>query len=171
MVIVIGLGAIVLKLGNLKRARTLTEEALMIFRELGYTSGMCTCLINLGEYAYRAKSYELARRFFAEAFAIAKRLGYRHRIGSCLDGFAALGVRQNEWKKAAQLAGAAEKLRESVGFVPEPLDREFRRMYIKKCRSTLGEESFSAAVEQGREMKTEDAIALALETNRLGHES
>jgi len=167
----IGLGAIVLKLGNLKRARTLTEEALMIFRELGYTSGMCTCLINLGEYAYRAKSYELARRFFVEAFAIAKRLGYRHRIGSCLDGFAALGVRQHEWKKAAQLAGAAEKLRESVGFVQEPLDREFRRMYIKKCRSTLGEESFSAAVEQGREMKTEDAIALALDTNRLGHES
>ena len=59
-------------------------------------------------------------------------------------------------------AGAAEELRQVIGFKREPAETRFRDTYLTKLRQTLGEPTLLVAYEQGRQLKLDEAIALAL---------
>ena len=160
-----GLGSLARTEGDTATARSLLEESLTIFRQLGNESGICYCLMNLGEVAYNSGDYEPARVYYKEVVTIAQKIGYKDRISFCLDAFAAIAAEQKEWKMAAQLAGAAEQLRKSIGCGEDASDRAFRHKYLEKVRAALNETAFSAAEEQGRKLKLDEAIRLALFTD------
>jgi len=160
----LGLGVLAFSQQEVERAQKLLEESLMTYRKIGYKSGICTCLNALGEFAYYAEDFKSALKYFNEAFTIAVSESYRDRLSFCFNGFAALAAQQKNWKKAAQLTGAAEKLRETIGYRPEPQDDDFRNSYIERPRAILGPDSFSAAYEEGREMKIEEVIGLSAGT-------
>ncbi|MCA1625944.1 MAG: hypothetical protein LC768_05745 [Acidobacteria bacterium] len=67
---------------------------------------------------------------------------------------------------AAQLAGAAEHLRESLGFDTEPAERLFRDTYLADLNSVLTEENFSKLFQQGSKMKIENAVAMAISSEQ-----
>ena len=157
-----GLATVVLSEGDSATALPLVEESLTIFRQLGNESGICYCLLNLAEVAYINSDYEVAREYYVEVLTIAQNLGYKDRISFSLDGFALLATKQKEWKKAAQLTGAAEQLRETIGYELETHVRAFCNKYLEKVRVALGDSLFSTAYEQGRKMKMEEAVKLAL---------
>ena len=79
-----------------------------------------------------------------------------------LDGCAALAVSRDNAALAAQLAGAAEQLRHSFDYHIEPAERRFREAYLQSTRAMLSETSFADAYAQGRSLKLDQAIALAL---------
>lgn len=97
--------------------------------------------------------------------AIARELGNKIAISNSLDGFAALAARRGEAKRAARLAGAAERLREQIGYEIEPAECRFRDAYLAELKTKMDEADFARLYEQGRKLKLEEAVALCLEEN------
>lgn len=156
------LGDIARTEGDDAAALPLFEEALAISRQLGRKQFVSTILTNLAAVTHGKGDFVSARSHFAEALTLAQELGNRVAISYSLDGFAALAAESGEPELAAKLAGAAEQLRETVGFEIEPADSRFREIYLSKLRAALSESVFSAAYLQGQKLETEKAIALAL---------
>ena len=164
-----GIAAALNSLGDIARtegdnaaARPLFEESLAISRQLGTKQFVCAILANLGAVTFGEGDLSAAERHFTEALETAQKLGNRTIISLSLDGFAALYMEQGEAARAAQLEGAAEHLREVIGYEIEPADQHFRDAFIAKLRRALPENDLSASFERGRRLKTEEAIALCL---------
>ncbi|MDQ4120164.1 MAG: tetratricopeptide repeat protein [Acidobacteriota bacterium] len=135
-------------------ARTLFEEALKICRELGNKQGVNCTLNNLGAVAFGQGDFEAACRYYSEALGAAKESREKATLSYSLDGFAALCGKRGKSEIAAQLAGAAEYLRESLGFEIEPAERRFRNAYLTKLRSMLGEETIRPSISRRAAFKT-----------------
>ena len=63
-------------------------------------------------------------------------------------------------KAGLQLAGAAECLRESIGYEIEPAERRFRDDYFLELQTMLSAEEFKLALEQGHKLKLEEILLL-----------
>ena len=156
------LGDLARTVGDNTTARSLIEEAITIARQLGNRQLVSNNLVNLGAVACHEGDFGAARSHYAEALATAQELGHKVLNSYSLDGFAALAVEREDVELGAQLAGAAEQLREQIGYEIEPSDRHFRNAYISKLKTKMDEDEFKNAYEQGSKMKPEEAIALAL---------
>ena len=89
-------------------------------------------------------------------------IGDKIAISYALDGFAGLAVTRGEAALAAQLAGAAEQLRDSFNYHIEPAERRFREAYLESTRPLLSETDFAEAYGEGCKLKLDEAVALAL---------
>ncbi len=148
--------------GDFKAARPLFEESLAISKELGNKEGVCATFNNLAATAYGEGDFAAARIHYTEALALAQELGDKVTASYSLDGFAALAVKSGNTERATQLAGAAEYLRESLGFDTEPAERRFRDAYLGELQSISEEKKFAVFYEQGRTLSLKKAVALAL---------
>ena len=157
------LGDIARTEGDNATAQALFEESLMISRSLGTKQFVCAILANLGAIHFDEGELTAARKRFTEALETAEELGNRTIISLSLDGFAALAAERGEAECAAQLSGAADHLRESIGYEIEPADSRFRDSFLDKLRDSLPENDLFASFERGRKMKPEEAVALCLE--------
>ena len=92
-------------------------------------------------------------------------VGDKISISYSLDGLAAHAVLHGETELAAKLAGAADHLRESINYNVEPAERRFRDAYLASLHIVLSEDDFSRAYGQGRKLKLDESIALALGRN------
>lgn len=145
---------------DFKRARPLFEESLGLFRQLDNKSAVSDALNNLGAACLGEGEPELAKKHFAEAANIAFDLGNKMTISYSLDGFAALSVEEGDLDRGAQLCGAAEALRDSIGYKIEPAEEKFRNIYLDKLRAAMPDPEFSNAFEWGRAMPPERAFDL-----------
>ena len=68
---------------------------------------------------------------------------------------------REEAEQAARLFGAAEALREAVGYQHSPEEDALREPYLAAASSRL-EETWEAALAEGRAMELEEAIQYAL---------
>jgi tetratricopeptide (TPR) repeat protein len=141
-------------------ARPLFEEALALFREIGNKQSVSDNLNSLGAVACEEGDFAAARTHFAEGLATARELGDKTTISYSLDGFAALYAENGDIERAANLAGAADRMRESIGYEIEPAERRFRDAYLTKLRAAMSEEGFAAAWERGRKLKTDEILAV-----------
>ncbi len=157
------LGDIARTEGDNAAARPLFEESLSISRKLGTKQFVCAILANLGAVTFAEGDFDAARAHFAEALETAREMGNRTIISLSLDGFAALAAERGEADCAAQISGAADNLRESIGYEIEPADLHFRDSFLAKLRASLSEADLSASFERGRKLKPEEAVALCLE--------
>ncbi len=144
------------------RARPLFEESLGLFRGLDNKSAVSDALNNLGAACFGEADFLLSKKHFAEAARLASELGNKMTISYSLDGFAALAVENGDHDRAAQLCGAAEALRESIGYKIEPAEDIFRNAYLERLRTKLPDAAFSTAFQLGRLITPEKAIELAL---------
>ncbi len=103
--------------------------------------------------------YESAAFNFAKSLRIAEEMGNKMMISCALDGFAALAIKNGNAEQSAKLAGAAENLRESIGYQIEPAEEIFRANYLKKVCTALNEKKFAALYEQGKTMNLDASIA------------
>jgi predicted ATPase len=149
--------------GNYRRARPLYEEALAFRRQISDKAGLCATLINLGAVAYFESDYEGARLYYREVLVVGQELRHKSAISHALDGVAALATRHGDAESAAQLAGAAARLHESIGYRDsKTVDHLFRDAYLSTLRATTSDEAFAVAYERGRTLQLDEAIALAL---------
>jgi predicted ATPase len=149
--------------GNYSDARSLYEEALALRRLICDKAGVCSTLINLGAVAYFEDDDEGARACYLEALALGQELRHKSAIFHVLDGVAALATRRGDAESAARLAGAADRLHESIGFRESvTVDRIFRDAYLVVLRSSISDEVFAEAYERGRNLHMNEAVALAL---------
>ena len=153
---------------DFKAARPFYEKALEISRQTGNKQSIVSSLNNLGATAFGEGDYPAAHSYYAESIALVLQLGEKVSLSYALDGFAALAVKSGDAERAAQLAGAAIYLRESLGFDTEPAERRFRDAYLIELQDVLDEENFAALCEQGRALSLKKAVALALQKSNEG---
>ena len=147
---------------NFAAAQMFFEDSIAILRQLGNINAASNGLTNLGAVAFALADYEHAGAYFAEALMSAQEFGGKIVVSHALDGLAALAVERGDSERAARLAGAAEELRQVIGFQREPAETRFRDAYLSKLRRTLSEPTLSVAHEAGRKLKLNEAVALAL---------
>jgi non-specific serine/threonine protein kinase len=159
------LGNVAMKQGDYKRARTFHEESLAIKRELGDKLGIGYTLHSLGEAAFQLREYDAASTYFAESLSIRHALGDKRSVALSLEAFAMLAIAQWQPERAAQLTGAAEALRESIGAPLAPAGRADYDHTVAAAREGLGEKAFASVWAEGRTMTLEQAIEYALKAS------
>jgi tetratricopeptide (TPR) repeat protein len=156
------LGNVADEQGDSAAARPLCEEALALARQAGNKYMLTTNLHNLGSIAFHERDFMNSHRYHVECLTLAQELGDKRMITLSLNGFAALAAKSGAWEKSARLSGAAEAVRESLGYEPTPGSRNFRDQLLKEARAALGEQAFSQAIAEGRTLRVEEAVALAV---------
>ncbi|MDQ5853342.1 MAG: tetratricopeptide repeat protein, partial [Chloroflexota bacterium] len=152
--------------GDYAAAGTYYAESLALGRELGHKRFVGDALHNLGYVAHRQGHHAQAAAYFLESLALFQELEHKTSIINCLAGLAAVAVVAAQQpatvRRAVQLFGAAEALREGLGVSLQPADRVEWDRSVAAARAALDEATFAAAWAEGRAMTLEQAIASTL---------
>jgi predicted ATPase/class 3 adenylate cyclase/Tfp pilus assembly protein PilF len=157
------LGLVAYHQGDYAAAGAYFEESLTLRREVGDRGGIAISLNNLGNVALVQNENATARTFFLESLAIKHELGDQWGIAFSLENLAAAEASLGQVLLAAQLWGAAERLREEIK-APIPLnDRSRYERQVAEARFAANETAaFNAAWQAGRGDILESIIRLAL---------
>ncbi len=148
--------------GDHAAARAFLEEALETFRDLGDKWGIALALNNLGSTALLEGDYERAAALHCSGLALRRGLKDKWGVADGLEGLARVDAAQGRLSRAARLLGAAEALRDHLGFPLPPDERQAYECRLRDLQARLGAEPFAAARAAGRAMSPEQAIEEAL---------
>lgn len=156
--------------GDLESADQFCRASLRIADEIGDRRGVGYILYHMGLIASERNDNETALQLQSEGLHIAHELGVKQHIALGLEGIAIALCHKKEFVRAARLIGAAAHLREEIG-AAIPSDER----YYYQCQSTLvssiGDEAYQTAFEEGKQTGWEQVVAeaLALETKAIPH--
>ena len=171
-----GLAITIGTLGDLARLRgdhaaalPLLEEAVRIARETGDLRTASVILYGQGRAECALGKLDAAEAHLTESLTICRDLGDRENMSNGLDGFAHLAIAKESPSRAAQIWGAAERLREEIGAPLRSFDRANYENALSATRAALGDDAFERAWREGREMTLEDAVQYALSGEDTPH--
>jgi predicted ATPase/DNA-binding SARP family transcriptional activator/DNA-binding CsgD family transcriptional regulator len=156
------LGYTLLLKGDYERGVALNEEAAALYRERGYKAGFQFTLDNLGWAALLGGDHERAKAAYEESLVVCKELGDKMVASESLEGLACVAGTRGEAEQAARLFGAAEALREAVGYQHMLEEDALREPYLAGASSQLDEATWEAAFAEGQAMELEEAVEYAL---------
>jgi non-specific serine/threonine protein kinase len=157
-------GLIALSRGDPEHSVALHEQSLELFREIGNTQGVITCLGHLGLLALIRGDYESAPTLLRESLRLAWELDYKQSVQHCLYTLACVTACREQPVRAARLWGAVESMEEDYGahLTPIILSLTNYEGHLSRGRSQLGEEGFAVAWAGGKAMSLGEAIEYAL---------
>jgi predicted ATPase/DNA-binding CsgD family transcriptional regulator len=151
--------------GDQERATTVNSEATALVRKQGANQGghsrLPGTLERLGWAALLRGDQERAKTWYEENLRLSQKLGNKLIATESLEGLACAFGTKGEAERAAKLFGAAQALREAVGYPQPPSERAVQEPYLVAARSRL-EETWEAALAEGRAMELEEAVEYAL---------
>jgi ATP/maltotriose-dependent transcriptional regulator MalT len=154
-----GLGSIALEAGDAETARRYFQQELQLARELPNPRSEALSLSRLCRVALLEGDTDDAAACLDGCLRLANALGERTGIFVGLVGSAEVAVRRGEMARAARLLGAADALRDEIGYSRELWEREQR----ERVATALGNDAaLVAANPEGRAMTLEEALAYAL---------
>jgi predicted ATPase/class 3 adenylate cyclase len=148
--------------GDVDAASAHAEEALVRFEEVHDRRMQLAVRSDLVHVFRQAGRADEALAQYRETILEWQRLGQRGAIANQLESFAFLALEAGSLRRAAVLIGSADRLRE-VSRIPM-LARE-RAEYdaaVGRLREELGSVAFEQARAEGRDLTTDQAVALAL---------
>ncbi len=148
-----------LRRGNATRAWSLLEEAQALQKNMGDHQGLAWSYLLLARVASLKHDYTTARGFALQSAQIAMKVSDKRLLTTSLEGLAEVAADQEEYIWAAQLGGAAERVREVIGGTLSPLERASRERLIETAWNRLGKQTFAAMWAEGRLMTPEEALA------------
>jgi predicted ATPase/DNA-binding CsgD family transcriptional regulator/Tfp pilus assembly protein PilF len=160
-----GMGTLARARGDDKMAMRYFEDAMEIFRELDAWPEIARCQAGIGWIAIAGGELDLARESLAEGLRLNRMCGQRLGVARGLEAFAALAVARQQPQQAAQLAGAACQLRDSLG-LPAGVGPRVEQI-LEFSRERLSAAKAAALFAEWREMTVEDAILYALGSQPL----
>jgi predicted ATPase/DNA-binding CsgD family transcriptional regulator len=155
------LGYAALLQGDYENAEMHLGDALARYRHLGSKLGTGRVLIHLGRSRTEQGEAVQALPLLQEALECDRETGNRWYLAEALEAIAAAAARLGEAERATRLWGAAGALRDVLGAPVPPPDRARVEAEASAARNRLGEAGFSAAMEQGRALSLEEAVAEA----------
>jgi predicted ATPase/DNA-binding XRE family transcriptional regulator len=161
----LNLGLAYLCLGNTDRARAGIGEALLAYEEIGDQRFHARCLAYLGHAGLIDRDLDRAGPLLRNSLATFRDFAEPGGTAEGLVGLAAVHALQGNATRAALLAGAAERLRDSYAGRQLPLDERISGRYLAVAETVLGPEEWSRAWADGRELRLDPAIDLALGCN------
>jgi non-specific serine/threonine protein kinase len=156
------LGITMLIHGDPEQATALLDESLALFREIGDNSNIAISLMDSALAALARGNHGRVRVLSEEALELLQRAEDRQHIADCLGVMAGAAGARGGARRAARLWGAAEALREEIGVLLQPENREVLDPCIAAARLSLGEVAWQVASAEGRAMTPEQAIEYAL---------
>jgi predicted ATPase/DNA-binding CsgD family transcriptional regulator/transcriptional regulator with XRE-family HTH domain len=148
--------------GDLARARALFQESLELQRHLDDRQGLCLSLLALADTAIIRSDTVTASDLLNEALTVARDAGDRLALARAVEGAVRLAANRSA-DGAVRLASFAEALRESLNASPYPQERQSLHDALAPSRQTLTAEIWHRAWDSGREMRTDEAVASALQ--------
>ena len=130
-------------------------------RELMLNQGdIATALCDLGIGVGRLGKYSRAASLLREALELSQEVGVTSVMAACLTGLAGI---QKQSRRALQLLAAAQAAFERSGELINPLYRAEHKRIGNKLHEAIDMQHFARYWEEGRSMKTEQAVAIALD--------
>jgi predicted ATPase/DNA-binding CsgD family transcriptional regulator len=141
-------------------ANSFFKEAHALSREIGNQWGASLGLCGLGGVALRQGDDARAHVLYEESIMLLKGENHPSVIALCLEGLGGAAMTQSLSRWAAQLWGAAERLRETRMLpMPSVIRHKMHEPVVAMARDQLGEEAFARAWSQGRAMTLEQVLA------------
>lgn len=156
----LNLGLAQLNAEQTEEARASVGEALRRYGEIGDDRFRARCLAYLGLVSLLESDLPRARTLLAQSLAVFEALSEPGGIAEGLIGLAAVCAAAGDAPRAAVLAGAGERVRESIGGRALPFDDRATERHLEAGRAALGLELWAEGVRRGRELSTGEAIAL-----------
>ena len=158
------LGILAYRRGNLGQATALLEAAVAFYRQAGdrYTYGAAVALSDLALVMCDQGDLPRAAALFAESLTGWRAVGTKEGLADWLARVATLAVAGRNPGQASRLFGAAEALREAIGYAFEVPERERHERAMAAARATIGEATFAGAWAAGATLSLDDAIAEAI---------
>jgi predicted ATPase/class 3 adenylate cyclase len=147
--------------GDFERAAMLLEESLAWLRKWGSPSSF-EILNDLGRVALDQGDTDRAAALFGESLKLSWEPGNEVDITPSLVGLAGVAGELGQPARAAQLLGAAEAIRESIGRSLTPVERTVFDRFAARIRAQLDDRSFAVIWAKGQNMTLEQAKAEAL---------
>jgi tetratricopeptide (TPR) repeat protein len=140
----------------------LTERSLAIKRELGDQEGIGVSVFNLGNIKARLNDLPGARLRMCESLEIFRKLGHRRNSAHVLISLADLELALGHPIMALELTAAVQAFTEKANFRFNAFTQTTLEKAQAKARDGLDSKDLEAALERGRSMSLEQALALAL---------
>lgn len=162
------------------KSATFLNEALTIWKEIGNKRGLGRCLESLAGAMEMLGNYERALQLSTEALATLSQIGDKWSYAQCLLTSALVTAKLGRFESAARLLGAAEALRESMGYRLPIEEHDQQEQIVAMIRSDLDDSKFQSAWNAGRTMTlqqtteyaiTEEQQRIALSNIAFPHES
>jgi len=161
----LSLGQELMELGELERARSLTEEARTIARDSGNVINEVFALTYLGNIAFAEGDPHEATRHYRDAISRAKHLHAPNEALLPLHAFGRLAAATGRFEDAAQLLAAVESALADPDDPTRPISPRIAPRHaatVNAVRSALGDTAFHAAWSTGATLTVDDAIGFAL---------
>jgi len=158
-----GLGKVAFDRGDYPRARAFYGEGLQVANEMGQKSEYAIALaINLAELAGEEGKFGEARKLCMDSLRNSQEVGDKESIAAELTICAWLCFASDgQAERAAQLLGAVEGLRETLGIALSPRQCVRNERRIAAIRNSLDQEIFATAWTRGKAMSIDEAVAYA----------
>lgn len=156
------LGYAAVKKDDRATALTLAQEALRIFRDLGDQYFQSVCLYETGTVRAKLGDPHNGLSELREALRLSHGLDSKFEIAAGLSRLAETKQYIGKPAQAVKLYCAAKNVYDSIGAWHQQGDRKLEQS-LALCRASLDEATFAEAVEQGRAMTMDQAIAYAIE--------
>jgi hypothetical protein len=151
---------------DLVSARTWFEQSLAHNREIGDPVQVVVNLLNLASIGNELGDPAIAEDHLRQALVLNRDLGESRNqrlLALLLEGMAT-ALAQSQPERAARLLGAADAQFEAIGVLrTAAADQESYDRLLADLRAALGEERLASCQDEGRAMRTDQAVAVALE--------
>ena len=156
-----GLGMADVYSGDALRARGRFLESLSLSRTSGESWLICGALFGLGQAETALGEFTSAYGHYAQSLRL-DRASNSNFAGPLFEALAALAAAEGRAARAARLLGASEAFHEARRFPLLPYLRPEHDRAVATARAGLDPDAFAAAWTEGRTMRFDWAVALAL---------
>jgi non-specific serine/threonine protein kinase len=149
--------------GDPGHGAALLEGAVYLYRQAGdrYPYGAAVALSDLALVTCDRGDHARAATLFAESLARWREVGTREGLIDWLARAAVLAEARGQPERAIRLFGAAEALREAIGYAFECPERSRHQRALAAARATIGEGAYAAAMAAGGALSPDEAVAEA----------
>jgi predicted ATPase len=140
-------------------------DGLTAARERGDRLTTCIALHNLAEAAIADGDFDLAGDHLREGARLCEETGDLANLAYYFDALAVVHAGRGDPQRVATLLGAAQSLRElpsARAYVYHRPDETSRQRAAEAARAALGDDAYDDAVDAGRSMLPEEAVAYAV---------
>ncbi len=157
------LGILAFWRGDIEHAAALLEEAVALYRQAGdlYAYGTAAALSDLALVSCDQGDHARAAALFAESLMRWREVGTKEGLADWLARVAVLATERGQFAQAARVFGAAEALREAIGYAFELPARARHERAMTAVRGEMGEAAFAAAMAAGGALSPDEAAAEA----------
>ncbi len=148
--------------GDQAAALSLHKESLVEFQKLGDKFFESVALRFIGMLQLQQSDVNASVGTLREALLLAQQLDSKYEIAAGLHYLGNAAQAAGASARAVHLHWASRNIFDSIGAWQQEDTAEFEQ-YVAPCQAALGESAFADAVEQGRAMTMDQAIAYALE--------